>query len=96
MQIIYSLDKLGILWHRLPVALGLVYLAIRRRLHDEYNLFNVGRTPTGIRFNPADFPFRTADGKFNDPFNEVAGSEGTFFGRNILPVDQKDKVQINS
>lgn len=91
--IIYSLDKSGILWHRLPVALGLVYLAIRRRLHEEYNLFNVGRTPTGIRFNPADFPFRTADGKFNDPFNEVAGSEGTFFGRNILPVDQKDKLK---
>lgn len=93
MQIIYSLDKLGILWHRLPVAFGLVYLAIRRRLHDEYNLFNVGRTPNGVRFNPVDIPFRTADGKFNDPFNEVAGSEGTFFGRNILPVDQKDKVR---
>ncbi|KAA8530266.1 hypothetical protein F0562_004975 [Nyssa sinensis] len=90
--IIHFIDKLGI-WHRLPVFLGLIYLAIRRHLHEEYNLFNVGETPVGVRFNPADFPFRTADGKFNDPFNEGAGSQGTFFGRNVLPVDQKDKLK---
>ena len=39
-----------------------------------------------------DYPYRTADGKYNDPFNGDAGSEGTFFGRNVLPVDQKKKV----
>ncbi|XP_047175127.1 alpha-dioxygenase 1-like [Vigna umbellata] len=89
--IVHSIDKLGI-WPRLPVFLGLLYLAIRRHLHQEYNLFNVGTTPTGIRFNHSDFPYRTADGKYNDPFNEVAGSQGTFFGRNMLPVDQKEKV----
>ncbi|XP_042975347.1 alpha-dioxygenase 1-like isoform X1 [Carya illinoinensis] len=89
--IVHYIDKLGI-WHRLPVFLGLIYLAIRRRLHEEYNLFNVGRSPVGVRFNPMDYPYRTADGKYNDPFNEGAGSEGTFFGRNILPVDQKRKV----
>ncbi|KAG5240279.1 alpha-dioxygenase [Salix suchowensis] len=86
--IIHSIDKLGI-WHRLPVFLGLVYLSVRRHLHQEYNLFNVGRTPTGVRYNPADYPYRTADGKYNEPFNEGAGSQGTFFGRNILPVNQK-------
>ncbi|XP_027922492.1 alpha-dioxygenase 1 [Vigna unguiculata] len=89
--IVHSIDKLGI-WPRLPVFLGLLYLAIRRHLHQEYNLFNVGTTPTGVRFNPSDFPYRTADGKYNDPFNEVVGSEGTFFGRNMLPVDQKKKL----
>ncbi|KAG6715971.1 hypothetical protein I3842_04G023800 [Carya illinoinensis] len=89
--IVHYIDKLGI-WHRLPVFLGLIYLAIRRRLHEEYNLFNVGRSPVGVRFNPMDYPYRTADGKYNDPFNEGAGSEGTFFGRNILPVDQKRKL----
>lgn len=47
----------------------------------------------GVRFNAADFPFRTADGKFTDPFNEGAGGEGSFFGRNMPPVDQKDKVR---
>ncbi|XP_047172437.1 alpha-dioxygenase 1 isoform X1 [Vigna umbellata] len=89
--IVHSIDKLWI-WPRLPVFLGLLYLAIRRHLHQEYNLFNVGTTPTGIRFNHSDFPYRTADGKYNDPFNEVAGSQGTFFGRNMLPVDQKEKL----
>lgn len=95
MQIVHSIDKLGI-WHRLPVFMGLIYLAIRRHLHEEYNLLNVGRTPVGVRFNPVDVPFRTADGEFNDPFNEVAGSEGTFFGRNIHPVNQQHKVRLTS
>ncbi|KAJ4847375.1 Alpha-dioxygenase 1 [Turnera subulata] len=90
--IVHAIDKLG-LWPRLPVFMGLIYLAIRRRLHQEYNLINVGSTPNGIRFNPADFPFRTANGSYNDPFNEVAGSQGTFFGRNIPPVDQEDKLK---
>ncbi|CAA3021965.1 alpha-dioxygenase 1 [Olea europaea subsp. europaea] len=89
--IIHLVDKLGI-WHRLPVFLGLTYLVMRRHLHQEYNLFNVGKSPVGVRFNPAEFPFRTADGKFNDPFNEDAGSQGSFFGRNILPVDQQHKI----
>lgn len=90
--IVHFIDKKGI-WHRLPVFLGLIYLAIRRHLHQEYNLINVGGSrPAGVRFNPADFPFRTADGKFNDPFNEGAGGDGTFFGRNVLPVDQKNKL----
>jgi len=91
MQIVHSIDKLGI-WHRLPVFLGLLYLAIRRHLHQEYNLFNVGTTtPEGVG-NPSDFPFRTDDGKYNDPSNEVAGSQCTFIGRNMLPVDHKNKV----
>ena len=81
MQIIHSIDKLGI-WHRLPVFMGLIYLAIRRNLHQTYNLFNVGNTPTGDRFN-------------SNRYNETAGSEGTFFGRNILPRDNKDKVYLN-
>ncbi|GJQ98424.1 alpha-dioxygenase 1-like protein [Tanacetum coccineum] len=91
-MIIHGVDKTGIQWHKLPVFLGLIYLAIRRHLHSEYNLLNVGRTPVGVRFNPNDFPYRTADGAFNDPFNEGAGGEGTFFGRNMQPVDQKDKL----
>ncbi|XP_059451713.1 alpha-dioxygenase PIOX-like [Corylus avellana] len=89
--IVHSVDKLGI-WHRFPVFLGLFYLAIRRHLHQEYNLINVGRSPMGVRFNPGDYPYKTADGKHNDPFNEGAGSDETFFGRNLLPVDQKNKL----
>ncbi|KAF2316144.1 hypothetical protein GH714_041460 [Hevea brasiliensis] len=87
----HTIDMLGI-WPKLPVLLGLVYLVIRRHLHQKYNLINVGVTPVGVRFNPADYPYRTEDGKYNDPFNENAGSQGTFFGRNILPVHQKHKL----
>ncbi|XP_057481446.1 LOW QUALITY PROTEIN: alpha-dioxygenase PIOX [Actinidia eriantha] len=90
--IMHFIDKMGI-WHRLPVIVGLVYLLIRRYLHQEYNLINVGKTPVGVRFNPVDYPYKTADGKYNDPFNETGSSEGTFFGRNILPVDQKNKLR---
>ncbi|ESW23107.1 hypothetical protein PHAVU_004G019000 [Phaseolus vulgaris] len=89
--IVHSIDKLGI-WHRLPVFLGLLYLAIRRHLHQEYNLFNVGTTTPERVGNPSDLPFRTDDGKYNDPSNEVAGSQGTFIGRNMLPLDHKNKV----
>ncbi|CAH1437689.1 unnamed protein product [Lactuca virosa] len=90
--VIHSVDKSGIGWHRLPVFLGLIYLAIRRRLHEEYNLINVGKTPVGSRFNPSDFAFRSANGKFNDPLKEDAGSQGSFFGRNMPSADQKDKL----
>ncbi|KAF3629249.1 hypothetical protein FXO38_27798 [Capsicum annuum] len=89
--IVHVIDKHN-LWHRLPVFFGLVYLGLRRHLNQEYNLINVGRTPTGVRSNPEDYPYRTADGKYNDPFNEGAGSEFSFFGRNMMPVDQHDKV----
>lgn len=94
---IYSLDKLGILWHRLPVFLGLTYLGTRRHLHDRYNLFNVEARsdPVVDRVSRADTlapPHRTPEGEGNDPSNEDAGSQGTFFGRNMLPVDQRTKL----
>ncbi|XXG48833.1 hypothetical protein AAC387_Pa02g3171 [Persea americana] len=89
--VIHFIDRLGI-WHRLPVFLGLIYLAIRRHLHEEYNLIPVGPTPIGLRDNPSNHPYRTADGKYNDPFNAIAGSEGTFFGRNMLPSPQKELI----
>ncbi|EEF44944.1 oxidoreductase, putative [Ricinus communis] len=69
--IVHSIDKLGI-WPKLPVFLGLVYLALRRHLHQNYSLLNVGKTPV---------------------FNDVASSQESFFGRNMLPVDQKDKLK---
>ncbi|KAL0744580.1 hypothetical protein Bca4012_086093 [Brassica carinata] len=81
-------------WHKLPVFLGLAYLGLRRHLHQEYNLINVGQTPVGTRFNPADYPYRTSDGKFNDPFNEGVGSQNSFIGRNCPPVDQKIKIEL--
>ncbi|KAJ9540707.1 hypothetical protein OSB04_027213 [Centaurea solstitialis] len=91
--IIHGVDKSGIGWYRLPVFLELIYLAIRRRLHDKYNLLNVGKSSrVGVWFNADEVPFRTANGKFNDTVNEGVGGEGSFFGRNMPPVDQKDKL----
>ncbi|XP_048232394.1 alpha-dioxygenase 1-like isoform X2 [Ricinus communis] len=90
--IVHSIDKMGTIWPNFPVLLGLFYLGIRRHLHQEYNLFNVGSSPVGVRSNPADCPYRTDDGTYNDPFNEGTGSNGSFFGRNILPVDQRDQI----
>ncbi|XP_077237811.1 alpha-dioxygenase PIOX-like isoform X2 [Tasmannia lanceolata] len=89
--IIHLIDKLR-LWHRLPVFLGLIYLTMRRHLHQQYNLISVGTKPIGVRFNPEDYPYRTEDGRYNDPFNENAGGQGTFFGRNMPPVDQKEQL----
>ncbi|XP_044501170.1 alpha-dioxygenase 1-like [Mangifera indica] len=89
--IVHSIDKRR-MWHRLPVFLGLFYLELRRHLNQRYNLFHVGKTPTGGTFRPEDFPYRTSDGEFNDPMNAITGSQGTFFGRNILPVDQENKL----
>ncbi|KAL5988254.1 hypothetical protein ACLOJK_036017 [Asimina triloba] len=90
--VIQFVDRLGIQWHRLPVFLGLLYLAIRRYLFEQYNLINVGKAPSGLRHNPASLPFRTANGKYSDPFDPQAGGQGTFFGRNMLPSPQEKKI----
>lgn len=82
---VHLIDKLN-LWHRLPVFLGLLYLAARRHLHQQYNLINVDRTFT------IDVTSNRVVEKYNDPFNEGGGSELPFFGRNMMPVDQHEKV----
>ncbi|OWM82996.1 hypothetical protein CDL15_Pgr005396 [Punica granatum] len=82
-HIVHFVDKLGI-WHRLPVFIGLTYLGIRRHLHDRYNLKAVGEL-AGREYNVKKYPYRTADGTFNDPDDQLTGSEGTFFGRNMSP-----------
>ncbi|KAL3629247.1 hypothetical protein CASFOL_026469 [Castilleja foliolosa] len=73
--VVHLVDKFGT-WHRLPVFLGLVYLGLRRHLHENYNLFNVGNKP--------------AKEKFSDPTHN--DETGSFFGRNILPIDQSHKL----
>lgn len=68
--------------------MGLAYLEMRRILHQHYNLLNVGPKSFHMRSYPNEFPYRTADGKFDDPFNVDAGSQGTFFGRNMMPTQE--------
>ncbi|KAL8234669.1 hypothetical protein R6Q59_020769 [Mikania micrantha] len=80
---VHMVDKLG-LWHRLPVLMGLGYLGLRRHLHHTYNLLHVG-TLTGTRYDVKQYPHRTPDGKCNHPTDDIIGSQGTFFGRNMPP-----------
>ena len=75
----------------MPVPIGLLYLNTRRTLLEKYNLLAV-RSSHGALFDPKEFPYRTGDGKYNDPHNAKAGSQYTFFGRNMKPVDQQDEV----
>ncbi|XWS50802.1 hypothetical protein CRYUN_Cryun12cG0120000 [Craigia yunnanensis] len=83
--VIHLVDKFEI-WHRIPVFMGLAYLGIRRHLHQRYNLLHVesGSTTSGKKYDTEEFSYRTADGKFNHPSNDVIGSQGTFLGR-IMP-----------
>ncbi|CAL9042091.1 unnamed protein product [Musa banksii] len=87
---VHALDKLK-LWHKLPVFLGLTYLQQRRTLHEKYSLLNVGM-PDRTPFNPDDYAYRTDDGEYNDPENSQAGSQNTFFGRNMPPMEQNNHL----
>ncbi|GMY13421.1 alpha-dioxygenase 1-like [Fagus crenata] len=73
------------------------YLAIRRHLHQKYNLIKICEcSPERVQFDPKDIRYRRADGKYSDPFNVDAGSAGTCFGRNVPPADQKDKIELTA
>ncbi|XP_010243799.1 PREDICTED: alpha-dioxygenase 2 [Nelumbo nucifera] len=88
--VIHVMDKLG-LWHRLPVLLGLAYLGLRRHLHQRYNLLHVGGV-SGRRYDTEEYSYRTADGKCNHPSDDLIGSQGTFFGRNMPPSTSHYKL----
>uniref|UniRef100_A0A8R7VIR6 Uncharacterized protein n=1 Tax=Triticum urartu TaxID=4572 RepID=A0A8R7VIR6_TRIUA len=75
----------------MPVPIGLLYLNTRRTLLEKYNLLAVGSSH-GALFDPKEFPYRTGDGKYNDPHNAEAGSQYTFFRRNMKLVDQQDEL----
>ncbi|KAF8022568.1 hypothetical protein BT93_F0165 [Corymbia citriodora subsp. variegata] len=81
--VIHVVDKLGS-WHRMPVYMGLAYLGMRRHLHQRYNLIHVGGVD-GKKYDTRAFNYRTADGRCNHPCDDVVGSRGTFFGRNMPP-----------
>lgn len=81
---IHFVDKV-LLWHRLPVLLGLAYLGLRRRLHYRYNLLHVGGE-NGVNYDNQHYAYRTAAGTCNDPDDDLVGSQGTCFGRNMPPT----------
>ncbi|CAL5032150.1 unnamed protein product [Urochloa decumbens] len=75
----------------MPVPIGLLYLNTRRTLLEKYDLLAVGSSH-GALFDLKEFPYRTGDGKYNDPHSAEAGSQYTYFGRNMKPVDQEDEL----
>ncbi|WRX17617.1 hem peroxidase [Theobroma cacao] len=84
-SVIHLEDKFKV-WHRLPVFMGLVYLGMKRHLHQRYNLLHVGGIGTiGGKYDTRDFCYNTTDRKCNHPSGDVIGNQGTFFGRNMLP-----------
>ncbi|KAK9091718.1 hypothetical protein Sjap_024895 [Stephania japonica] len=83
-KVVHLVDKWG-MWHRLPVILGVAYLGLRRHLHQRYNLLHVGGI-NGSKYDEEEYSYRTADGKCNHPSDDQIGSQGTFFGRNMLPA----------
>lgn len=86
-------------WYNAPVIVGLVYLEVRRTLHQKYNLIAVGHAKS---YNPVPTPHRSEVLKFckhgsqtengsSDP--NISFSYGdSFFGRNLGPQPQKHQL----
>lgn len=73
------------LWHKLPVLLGAIYLGIRRHLHFRYNLLHVGGV-SGNNYDTQHYAYRTPAGTCNHPDDHLIGSQGTIIGRNMPPT----------
>lgn len=88
-------------WYNAPVIVGLVYLEVRRTLHQKYNLIAVGHAKS---YNPVPTPHRAEVLKFckhgsqtengsSDP--NISFTYGdSFFGRNLGPQPQKHQVHL--
>lgn len=82
-------------WYNVPVVLGLVYLELRRTLHQKYNLIAVGYAKRNEEYELPAAPLR-ADG-----VHLLSGGDSSllhndnpthgFFGRNAPPEPQKSQ-----
>lgn len=81
-------------WYNAPVLVGLIYLEFRRTLHQKYNLIAVGNARVKSRSNPIQQldALRCVSGKFNYSTAGGPSESDTFFGRNVMPQVQTDKV----
>lgn len=81
-------------WYNAPVFVGLIYLEFRRTLHQKYNLIAVGNARVQSRSSPIQQldALRCVSGKFNSSTAGGPSEADTFFGRNIMPQVQTDKV----
>jgi len=81
-------------WYNAPVFVGLIYLEFRRTLHQEYNLIAVGNARVKSRSSPIQQldALRCVSGKYNSSTAGGPSESDTFFGRNVMPQVQTDKV----
>lgn len=97
-QVMHISDRIG-KWYNAPVIVGLVYLEIRRTLHQKYNLIAVGnaksyQAPAPQRNDVLTFcehGSQQRNGSAAEPSTSYSDGE-SFFGRNMAPQPQKDKV----
>ena len=86
-QVVHLFDRFWG-WYNAPVVLGLIYLALRRRLHEKYNLVPVGNAQQNKET-------AAALGASNGALDQANNYPGHgFFGRNMLPHPDKNQVCI--
>jgi alpha-dioxygenase len=90
-QVVHLFDRFWG-WYNAPVVLGLIYLALRRRLHQKYNLVPVGNAKQNEE-TAAALGSQATNGASNGALDKANNHPGHgFFGRNMLP--HPDKIQV--
>jgi len=84
-------------WYNAPVILGMVYLELRRTLHQKYNLIAVGSAKQNQEYQIPTAPLRAEavnllNGEGSLPLHNDQPVHG-FFGRNAEPQPQKSQVR---
>ena len=84
-------------WYNTPVFVGLIYLEFRRTLHQKYNLIAVGNAKIMSRSKPIQQldALRCVSGKYNITTAGGPTDSDTFFGRNMMPQVQTEKVSYH-
>ena len=104
-QVVHLSDRLW-KWYNAPVVLGLVYLELRRTLHQKYNLIAVGTSKQDLQYQvPAPLRdetiklFTDSGGAKDDEQSALLHNDQPdhgFFGRNAEPRHQKSQVRSSS
>lgn len=94
-------DRVG-KWYNAPVLVGLVYLEIRRTLHQKYNLIAVEiakshhRVPAPHRYAVMNYCKQSQNVYDNGPTETSYAEDESFFGRNMEAQPQTNKVLSRS
>jgi alpha-dioxygenase len=86
-------------WYNTPVLVGLVYLGLRRTLHQKYNLVAVGSAQQNKEPTPPPLKAQVVNVVANGASNGALAKDNSnpghgFFGRNMLPQPDQNQVCI--